>query len=170
MSFERTSQREIAVETRRCLEVHENHSLPSHRIINSGKIAILDVEPQALKMLRCADFTPFVVFIAAPPIEAVPDVSRASRIIRYLSSNSICGSKSRNFFHAFFFQAWDRMLGAVALFETWRGLFTNLTRISARRKFRTSEPRIDSFGTDFWKMVRSNDYQFGHRRNHSSLT
>ncbi|XP_018496578.1 peripheral plasma membrane protein CASK [Galendromus occidentalis] len=43
-------------------------------IINSGKIAILDVEPQALKMLRCAEFTPFVVFIAAPPIEAVPDL------------------------------------------------------------------------------------------------
>ncbi|XP_022701250.1 peripheral plasma membrane protein CASK-like isoform X3 [Varroa jacobsoni] len=44
------------------------------RIINSGKMAILDVEPQALKMLRCAEFTPFVVFIAAPPLGTLHDV------------------------------------------------------------------------------------------------
>lgn len=37
-------------------------------------MAILDVEPQALKMLRCAEFTPFVVFIAAPPLGTLHDV------------------------------------------------------------------------------------------------
>uniref|UniRef100_A0A3Q2PX50 Peripheral plasma membrane protein CASK n=1 Tax=Fundulus heteroclitus TaxID=8078 RepID=A0A3Q2PX50_FUNHE len=33
-----------------------------------GMIAILDVEPQALKILRTAEFAPYVVFIAAPII------------------------------------------------------------------------------------------------------
>jgi len=35
-------------------------------VINNGSIAVLDVEPPALKILRCAEFAPFVVFIAAP--------------------------------------------------------------------------------------------------------
>uniref|UniRef100_A0A3Q3AE54 Peripheral plasma membrane protein CASK n=1 Tax=Kryptolebias marmoratus TaxID=37003 RepID=A0A3Q3AE54_KRYMA len=33
-----------------------------------GMIAILDVEPQALKILRTAEFAPYVIFIAAPTI------------------------------------------------------------------------------------------------------
>ncbi|KAM8855324.1 peripheral plasma membrane protein CASK isoform 13-T13 [Spinachia spinachia] len=33
-----------------------------------GHVAILDVEPQALKVLRTAEFAPYVVFIAAPTI------------------------------------------------------------------------------------------------------
>lgn len=39
-------------------------------------MAILDVEPQALKVLRTAEFAPFVVFIAAPQLQNVADVSR----------------------------------------------------------------------------------------------
>ncbi|NP_071520.1 peripheral plasma membrane protein CASK [Rattus norvegicus] len=38
------------------------------KIHEQGLIAILDVEPQALKVLRTAEFPPFVVFIAAPTI------------------------------------------------------------------------------------------------------
>ncbi|XP_048349354.1 peripheral plasma membrane protein CASK isoform X17 [Sphaerodactylus townsendi] len=38
------------------------------KIHEQGSIAILDVEPQALKVLRTAEFAPFVVFIAAPTI------------------------------------------------------------------------------------------------------
>lgn len=44
------------------------------RIIAEGKMAILDVEPQALKMLRCPEYTPYVVFIAAPPLGTIHDV------------------------------------------------------------------------------------------------
>ncbi|XP_029301035.1 peripheral plasma membrane protein CASK isoform X5 [Cottoperca gobio] len=33
-----------------------------------GMVSILDVEPQALKILRTADFAPYVVFIAAPTV------------------------------------------------------------------------------------------------------
>uniref|UniRef100_A0A8C2YZ49 Peripheral plasma membrane protein CASK n=1 Tax=Cyclopterus lumpus TaxID=8103 RepID=A0A8C2YZ49_CYCLU len=33
-----------------------------------GMVSILDVEPQALKILRTADFAPFVVFVAAPTV------------------------------------------------------------------------------------------------------
>uniref|UniRef100_T1IN86 Peripheral plasma membrane protein CASK n=1 Tax=Strigamia maritima TaxID=126957 RepID=T1IN86_STRMM len=38
------------------------------KIHQEGKMAILDVEPQALKVLRTAEFSPFVVFIAAPTL------------------------------------------------------------------------------------------------------
>uniref|UniRef100_A0A8R1HWN0 Uncharacterized protein n=1 Tax=Caenorhabditis japonica TaxID=281687 RepID=A0A8R1HWN0_CAEJA len=42
-------------------------------IHKSGKIAILDVEPQALKVLRTAEYSPFVVFIAAPNLQGLQD-------------------------------------------------------------------------------------------------
>lgn len=45
------------------------------RIHGEGKIAILDVEPQALKVLRTAEYSPFVVFIAAPSVQNINDVS-----------------------------------------------------------------------------------------------
>ncbi|KAJ0009643.1 hypothetical protein NQD34_001345, partial [Periophthalmus magnuspinnatus] len=38
------------------------------QIHGQGMVAILDVEPQALKILRTAEFAPFVVFIATPTI------------------------------------------------------------------------------------------------------
>ncbi|GAU89371.1 hypothetical protein RvY_01927 [Ramazzottius varieornatus] len=43
------------------------------QIHNAGKIAILDVEPQALKVLRTSEFTPYVVFIAAPALSNFHD-------------------------------------------------------------------------------------------------
>ncbi|XP_022221200.1 peripheral plasma membrane protein CASK isoform X2 [Drosophila obscura] len=43
------------------------------RIHTDGKMAILDVEPQALKILRTAEFTPYVVFIAAPSLQNIAD-------------------------------------------------------------------------------------------------
>ncbi|VDM54480.1 unnamed protein product [Angiostrongylus costaricensis] len=42
-------------------------------IHKSGKVAILDVEPQALKVLRTAEYSPFVVFIAAPNLQGLQD-------------------------------------------------------------------------------------------------
>lgn len=48
------------------------------RIHTDGKMAILDVEPQALKILRTAEFTPYVVFIAAPSLQNIADVSQTN--------------------------------------------------------------------------------------------
>lgn len=48
------------------------------RIHTDGKMAILDVEPQALKILRTAEFTPYVVFIAAPSLQNIADVSQSN--------------------------------------------------------------------------------------------
>lgn len=45
------------------------------KIHEEGRMAILDVEPQALKVLRTAEFAPYVVFIAAPAFANVTDVS-----------------------------------------------------------------------------------------------
>lgn len=44
------------------------------KIHQEGKVAILDVEPQALKILRTAEFAPYVVFIAAPLLQNMADV------------------------------------------------------------------------------------------------
>lgn len=53
------------------------------RIHADGKMAILDVEPQALKILRTAEFTPYVVFIAAPLLQNIADVSIDCRIVTF---------------------------------------------------------------------------------------
>ncbi|XP_031837783.1 peripheral plasma membrane protein CASK isoform X9 [Nomia melanderi] len=43
------------------------------KIHEEGRVAILDVEPQALKVLRTAEFAPYVVFIAAPVFQNMAD-------------------------------------------------------------------------------------------------
>ncbi|XP_069669021.1 peripheral plasma membrane protein CASK isoform X9 [Periplaneta americana] len=43
------------------------------KIHQEGRMAILDVEPQALKVLRTAEFAPYVVFIAAPVLQNLAD-------------------------------------------------------------------------------------------------
>ena len=43
-------------------------------IHKQGLIAILDVEPQALKVLRTAEFAPYVVFIAAPDLSQIKEL------------------------------------------------------------------------------------------------
>merc|ERR1719510_2496603 len=43
------------------------------QIHSEGKMAILDVEPQALKILRSADYAPYVVFIASPCLQTIQD-------------------------------------------------------------------------------------------------
>lgn len=45
------------------------------RIHAERRMAILDVEPQALKILRTAEFAPYVVFIAAPALQNMNDVT-----------------------------------------------------------------------------------------------
>ena len=45
-------------------------------IINrQGLMAVLDIEPQALKVLRTAEFAPYVVFIAAPDLSHIKGVN-----------------------------------------------------------------------------------------------
>lgn len=43
------------------------------KIHQEGRVAILDVEPQALKILRTREFAPYVVFIAAPLLHNMAD-------------------------------------------------------------------------------------------------
>ena len=50
-------------------------------IHKQGLIAILDVEPQALKVLRTAEFAPFVVFIAAPDLSQMKDLKGINVIL-----------------------------------------------------------------------------------------
>ncbi|XP_072283123.1 peripheral plasma membrane protein CASK isoform X6 [Pyxicephalus adspersus] len=57
------------------------------KIHEQGLIAILDVEPQALKVLRTAEFAPFVVFIAAPTI--TPSISEDESLQRLQKESEI---------------------------------------------------------------------------------
>ncbi|KAM4726227.1 LOW QUALITY PROTEIN: 55 kDa erythrocyte membrane protein [Anableps anableps] len=45
-----------------------------HKIHDQGKIAVLDIEPQTLKLVRTADFAPLVVFIAPTNTAAQTDL------------------------------------------------------------------------------------------------
>ncbi|XP_037296807.1 peripheral plasma membrane protein CASK isoform X3 [Manduca sexta] len=51
------------------------------RIHSERRVAILDVEPQALKILRTAEFAPYVVFIAAPPLNNVADYDGSLEVL-----------------------------------------------------------------------------------------
>lgn len=44
-------------------------------ISRQGLMAILDVEPQALKVLRTAEFAPYIVFIAAPDLSQIKGIN-----------------------------------------------------------------------------------------------
>uniref|UniRef100_A0A3B3ZKD8 Uncharacterized protein n=1 Tax=Periophthalmus magnuspinnatus TaxID=409849 RepID=A0A3B3ZKD8_9GOBI len=49
-----------------------------HEVIETGKICILDVNPQALKVLRTSEFLPYVVFIEAPDFEVLKAMNRTA--------------------------------------------------------------------------------------------
>ncbi|XP_038125415.1 MAGUK p55 subfamily member 6a isoform X1 [Cyprinodon tularosa] len=48
-----------------------------HEVVRAGRTCILDVNPQALKVLRTAEFMPFVVFIAAPELDTLREMHKA---------------------------------------------------------------------------------------------
>ncbi|XP_035660706.1 MAGUK p55 subfamily member 6-like isoform X2 [Branchiostoma floridae] len=48
-------------------------------VMRSGKMCILDVNPQALKVLKTPEFMPFVVFIAAPTVETLKEMHEQAR-------------------------------------------------------------------------------------------
>ncbi|XP_069108709.1 protein PALS2-like [Argopecten irradians] len=55
-----------------------------NHVTNAGKMCVLDVNPTSLKILKTAEFMPFVVFIAAPSAEALKrmyDLGRQKGIV-----------------------------------------------------------------------------------------
>uniref|UniRef100_A0A671UY19 Protein associated with LIN7 2, MAGUK p55 family member a n=1 Tax=Sparus aurata TaxID=8175 RepID=A0A671UY19_SPAAU len=48
-----------------------------HEVVDAGRTCILDVNPQALKVLKTAEFMPFVVFIAAPELDTLRAMHKA---------------------------------------------------------------------------------------------
>ncbi|XP_069504295.1 protein PALS2 isoform X3 [Ambystoma mexicanum] len=48
-----------------------------HEVVHTGRTCILDVNPQALKVLRTSEFMPYVVFIAAPELETLRAMHKA---------------------------------------------------------------------------------------------
>ncbi|XP_028674932.1 MAGUK p55 subfamily member 2-like [Erpetoichthys calabaricus] len=49
-----------------------------HEVVDTGKVCILDVNPQALKVLRTSEFLPYVVFIAAPEFDVLRSMNKAA--------------------------------------------------------------------------------------------
>ncbi|KAM9457309.1 MAGUK p55 subfamily member 2a [Clarias gariepinus] len=48
-----------------------------HEVAEAGRLCILDVHPQALKILRTSEFLPYVVFIDAPELDVLRSMNRA---------------------------------------------------------------------------------------------
>ncbi|XP_071252064.1 MAGUK p55 subfamily member 6a isoform X2 [Salvelinus alpinus] len=48
-----------------------------HEVVDAGRTCILDVNPQALKQLKTAEFMPFVVFVAAPELDTLRAMHKA---------------------------------------------------------------------------------------------
>uniref|UniRef100_A0A9J7X7E4 Protein associated with LIN7 2, MAGUK p55 family member a n=1 Tax=Cyprinus carpio carpio TaxID=630221 RepID=A0A9J7X7E4_CYPCA len=46
-------------------------------VVRTGRTCILDINPQALKVLKTSEFMPFVVFIAAPELDTLRDMHKA---------------------------------------------------------------------------------------------
>ncbi|KAM6978956.1 peripheral plasma membrane protein CASK isoform 25-T25 [Tautogolabrus adspersus] len=66
------------------------------KIHQQGLISILDVEPQALKVLRTAEFAPYVVFIAAPTI--TPGINEDESLQRLQKESEILQKTYAHYF------------------------------------------------------------------------
>ncbi|XP_035263737.1 peripheral plasma membrane protein CASK isoform X15 [Anguilla rostrata] len=66
------------------------------KIHEQGLISILDVEPQALKVLRTAEFAPYVVFIAAPTI--TPGINEDESLQRLQKESEILQKTYAHYF------------------------------------------------------------------------
>uniref|UniRef100_A0A3Q2T4U9 Calcium/calmodulin dependent serine protein kinase n=1 Tax=Fundulus heteroclitus TaxID=8078 RepID=A0A3Q2T4U9_FUNHE len=66
------------------------------KIHQQGFVAILDVEPQALKVLRTAEFAPYVVFIAAPTI--TPGINEDESLQRLQKESEILQKTYAHYF------------------------------------------------------------------------
>ncbi|KAM6934880.1 peripheral plasma membrane protein CASK isoform 13-T13 [Xenentodon cancila] len=66
------------------------------KINQQGLVAILDVEPQALKVLRTAEFAPYVVFIAAPTI--TPGINEDESLQRLQKESEILQKTYSHYF------------------------------------------------------------------------
>ncbi|KAJ8350399.1 hypothetical protein SKAU_G00255290 [Synaphobranchus kaupii] len=66
------------------------------KIHEEGLVSILDVEPQALKVLRTAEFAPYVVFIAAPTI--TPGINEDESLQRLQKESEILQKTYAHYF------------------------------------------------------------------------
>ncbi|XP_072365372.1 protein PALS2-like isoform X2 [Scyliorhinus torazame] len=48
-----------------------------HEVVSTERMCILDINPQALKILRTAEFMPYIVFVAAPELETLRAMHKA---------------------------------------------------------------------------------------------
>lgn len=48
------------------------------QVMRSGKMCLLDVNPQSLKILKTSEFVPYIVFVEAPPFDTLVQMHRES--------------------------------------------------------------------------------------------
>ncbi|KAG5348448.1 CSKP protein, partial [Acromyrmex charruanus] len=92
------------------------------KIHEEGRMAILDVEPQALKVLRTAEFAPYVVFIAAPAFANVTD--------KITSQNYILNIFELNRFSIKFDGSLERLAKESDMLKQAYGHFFDLTIVN----------------------------------------
>lgn len=76
-------------------------------VIRSGKMCVIDCNPQCLKMLKNAEFMPYVVCIAAPPLDQL-------RYINEVNKNNTYGSRT--------YYTFDRAVGRSRRARTMQSL------------------------------------------------
>lgn len=109
-------------------------------VVNSGKICVLNLHPQSLKILRGSDLKPYTVFVAPPSLEKLRQkkirngeafkvnhtVSIPETQERCIDKSSYCYRPSMKYTQNLFWYRWYYILIRYHVSETiWIGLFYN---------------------------------------------
>ncbi|XP_054708335.1 protein PALS2-like isoform X2 [Uloborus diversus] len=97
-------------------------------IIRSGKMCILDCNPQVLKYLKTSEFMPYVVFIAAPPVDQLRHMHIDSGRSQNCSSRNLTKTYALHHYLDVFLGRWANVFFLVASAEScglivlWAGM------------------------------------------------
>jgi guanylate kinase len=87
-------------------------------VIRSGKICVLDVSARSLKFLQSPDFKPFIIFIAAPSVEALKVMYNEGKKI----NNNVSRKNDKN--ELFLEERYIRSVKESKVMEkTYKGMF-----------------------------------------------
>ncbi|CAL8316640.1 unnamed protein product [Arctogadus glacialis] len=106
-----------------------------HQVVEAGRVCILDVSPQSLKVLRTSEFLPYVVFLKAPEFQVLKalnhsavDAGVVTETLTDAELQRTCDESAR--LEAAFGHYWDLTLVNDNLDETYRTLKAALDTVS----------------------------------------
>ncbi|CAL8271433.1 unnamed protein product [Lota lota] len=141
-AFTSRSQMEADLKAGRFLEhgeydgnLYGTKSASIHQVVEAGRICILDVSPQSLKVLRTSEYLPYVVFLKAPEFQVLKALNHsavdAGVVTETLTDGELqrtCEESAR--LEAAFGHYWDLTVVNDNLDETYRTLKAALDTVS----------------------------------------